>query len=185
MTDETEPMVMDRRDLIARAVFLVGGAAALASLEACAPARKQGPFFDRARRRLLDQISDVMIPATDTPGALGAQVPAFIDSMMTNWASRERQSEFIAALDAIDARARSLHNAAFTALTAEQKLDVLRRHDAEGLAEDSPYRQLKELTLLGYYSSEIGATQELRYELVPGAWRADIPLTEVGRAWAF
>lgn len=185
MTDETSSMGIDRRALIARAVFLVGGAAAIASLEACAPARSEDPFFDSARRALLDDVADVMIPATDTPGALAAEVPAFIDSMMTNWASRERQAQFVAALDAIDARAQSAHGAGFTALTPEQKLDVLRRHDAESLAEDNPYRQLKELTLLGYYSSEIGATQELRYELVPGAWRADIPFAEVGRAWAF
>lgn len=185
MTNETGSMAVDRRALIARAVFLVGGATAIASLEACAPVRSDGPFFDSARRALLDEVVDVMIPATDTPGALAVEVPAFIDSMMTNWASRERQAQFVAALDAIDTRAQSLHNAAFTALTPEQKLDVLRKHDAEGLAEDNPYRQLKELTLLGYYSSEIGATQELRYELVPGAWRADIPLAEVGRAWAF
>lgn len=185
MTDDIRPAGIDRRALLARAVFLVGGATALMSLEACAPAANQGHFFDVERRALLNDVVDVMIPPTDTPGALAAEVPAFIDSMMTNWASRQRRAEFITALDAIDARAQSLHSTAFTALTPEQKLDVLRQHDAEGLAEGNPYRQLKELTLLGYYGSEIGATQELRYELVPGAWRADIPFAEVGRAWAF
>ena len=46
------------------------------------------------------------------------------------------------------------------------------------------YRQLKELTLAGYYTSEAGATQELQWLAAPGRYDADVPLSEVGRAWA-
>ena len=46
------------------------------------------------------------------------------------------------------------------------------------------YGKFKWLVLVGYYHSEVGATQELRYELVPGAWRSCLPLSEVGRASA-
>lgn len=52
-------------------------------------------------------------------------------------------------------------------------------------AEAPPFfRQLKELTLAGYYTSEPGATQELQWLAAPGRWDADVPLAEVGRAWA-
>ena len=54
-----------------------------------------------------------------------------------------------------------------------------------GAAEPPPfYRQLKELTLAGYYTSEVGATQELQWLAAPGRYEADLPLAKVGRAWA-
>ena len=51
-------------------------------------------------------------------------------------------------------------------------------------AKDPAYSKFKHLVLVGYYQSEIGATRELRYELVPGAWRPCVPLSEIGRASA-
>lgn len=53
-----------------------------------------------------------------------------------------------------------------------------------GSAPPPAYRQLKELTLAGYYTSEPGATQELQWLASPGRYDADVPLSEVGRAWA-
>jgi gluconate 2-dehydrogenase gamma chain len=88
-------------------------------------------------------------------------------------------------LKAIADRARADHGAALGKLDADKQLATVRAYDAENVrAEADDYRQFKELVLLGYYNSEIGATQELRYELVPGVWRADIPFSEIGRAWA-
>jgi hypothetical protein len=46
------------------------------------------------------------------------------------------------------------------------------------------YRWLKSFIALVYYSTEIGATQELQFELVPGRWESDAPLSEIGRTWA-
>ena len=46
------------------------------------------------------------------------------------------------------------------------------------------WRKLKELILIAYYWSEIGATQELRYELAPGVWEAKVPIGPDTRAWA-
>ena len=77
------------------------------------------------------------------------------------------------------------HGDAFLALPGERKLEVMRNVDAVAMArQDLGYGKFKWLVLVGYYQSEAGATQELRYELVPGAWRACLPLAEVGRASA-
>ncbi|MEM1057326.1 MAG: gluconate 2-dehydrogenase subunit 3 family protein [Bacteroidota bacterium] len=46
------------------------------------------------------------------------------------------------------------------------------------------YRQLKELTVAGYYTSEVGATEELRWQAAPGRYDPDVPFFEIGRAWA-
>jgi hypothetical protein len=88
-------------------------------------------------------------------------------------------------LENIERRAWNKFGAAFRELPAERRLDVIRALDEEGMArEDVAYGKFKSLVLVGYYQSELGATQELRFELVPGAWRSCLPLTEVGRASA-
>lgn len=46
------------------------------------------------------------------------------------------------------------------------------------------FRMMKELTVVGYYTSEVGATQELRLNLVPGRYDACVPYDQIGRAWA-
>ena len=60
------------------------------------------------------------------------------------------------------------------------------RAHSGGAADEAPpfFRQLKELTVAGYYTSEVGASQELRYNAVMGRYDADVPLSEIGSAWA-
>jgi glucoside 3-dehydrogenase (cytochrome c) hitch-hiker subunit len=183
MTEPGQDFTLHRRALLERAIFLVGGAAAL-SLGACAKP-ESGAAFDAAQMADLDIITDIMIPATDTPGARGAGVPAFMENMMVNWASAETRAKYAGVLKAIGDRARADHGAPLARLDADKQLAAVRAYDADNIgAESDDYRHFKELALLGYYNSEIGATQELRYELVPGVWRADIPFSDIGRAWA-
>jgi gluconate 2-dehydrogenase gamma chain len=54
----------------------------------------------------------------------------------------------------------------------------------EKKAERPFFRTMKELTLVGYYTSEAGATQELRHAPVPGRYEACVPLAQVGKTWA-
>ncbi|MES1199338.1 MAG: gluconate 2-dehydrogenase subunit 3 family protein [Pseudomonadota bacterium] len=181
---ELEPRpALTRRALLERAILLVGGAAALSTLEACD--LKNTTFFSANQRAMLDRLCDIIIPQTDTPGALGAGVPAFIDAMMTHWASRHTRSQFSAVLDEVEAKARDMHHGQFLALTPAQQAEVVTAYDSEQIGgKGENYRPLKSLLLLGYYHSEIGATKELHYELVPGHWIADAPLSEIGRTWA-
>jgi hypothetical protein len=177
---------LNRRALLLGAVFLVGGAAALTRLSRQpSVGGAAGPVFSPDQFALLEQVTDVIIPPTDTPGAMAAGVPAFIREVLGNWASPETHAQFLAVLDSIEKQAWSRYGAQFLALPAERRLDVMRTVDAESLSRgDAAYKKFKWLVLAGYYQSEVGATQELRYELVPGAWRADLPLAEVGRASA-
>jgi hypothetical protein len=177
--------VLDRRELMQRAILLVGGAAAISTLGACSGDGRITKFFTAAQLANLDIVTDIMIPETDTPGARAAGVPAFLESMMVNWASEETRSRYAGVLEAIGARARADHGAALARLEPAQQLETIRAFDAERIqAGDEDYRAFKQLVLLGYYHSEIGATQELRYVHAPGVWRADVPFSEIGRAWA-
>ena len=186
MSDPLNNGKMNRRSLLLGAVFLVGGAAALTRFTRQSDAgRDSGPVFSPDQFALLEQVSEVMIPASDTPGAMAAGVPDFMRQMLADWGSHETRAQIQAVLDRIDKQAWNRYGAAFVALPGERRLEILRNVDAEGVArQDVAYGKFKWLLLVGYYQSEVGATQELRYELVPGAWRACLPLAEVGRASA-
>jgi len=198
-TGEISPQKISRRALLERAVYLVGGAAAYSQLLGCSGSQTvlrpsadatripaTSGFFTDDQLARLDAIADIIIPETDTPGARAARVPEFIDSMMTNWASEETRADYVAVLEQIDVRAITEFGAGFLELAPELGLETVRMHDEEAFAaEDEAYTNFKELVLLGYYHSEVGATRELRYEHVPGQWRACIPLSAARRTWAF
>lgn len=131
--------------------------------------------------RTLDVVAEVIIPATETPGARAAGVPQFVDRALAGYYDPADGARLKAGLDRIDSDARAAHGAAFASLTGAQQLALLTRYDAEGVAF---FRALKELITIGYFTSEPGATIALRYDPVPGDYRGCIPFSEVGRGWA-
>ncbi len=141
-----------------------------------------------AQARALDALAEAIMPATDTPGAREAGVPAFVDRAVAGWSLPAQAALIRAGLDRVDADARTAHGAAFAALAAGQQSALLTRYDAE-LAKQpagSPhfFGVLKELVTIGFFTSEPGATRALRYDPVPGAYRGCVPLKEIGRGWA-
>jgi len=178
---------LNRRALLAGAVFLLGGAAALTRFaRQDGKADADGPVLTAEQFALLEQVSETIIPATDTAGAIGAGVPGFIREMLAQWGSAATRTDIASVLEAIEQQAWSRFGMAFLEMPPEQRLTVVKEFDAARIgARDGAYRKFKWLVLIGYYHSEIGATRELRFELVPGAWGACLPLSEVGRASAF
>ena len=178
---------VNRRALLLGAVVLLGGAAALSrfSRKSAGASPASGPAMSAEQFALLEQITEVMIPTTDTPGAITAGVPAFIRQMLDEWASNSSRADIMQVLEGIEKHAWAKFGAAFVELPPERRHLVVRGFDEERIGRQEPaYAKFKYLVLVGYYQSEVGATQELRYELVPGAWRACVPLTEIGRATA-
>jgi len=155
---------------------------------AAAPAQ----FLDEDQFALLAEITEIMIPRTDTPGARDVGVPAFIDDMLANVYSGDAQQRFLDGLEAFQAEVRERTGRALLELAPEQRhAEVQQAHDAaralDAPAGERPFMLLtKELALLGYFTSEAGATQVLQYEAVPGDWQACVPLAEAGngRTWA-
>lgn len=176
---------VSRRALLFGAVFLVGGAVALTRFARNSRPDGATSVLPGAQFALLEAVADVMIPATDTPGALAAGVPAFVRGMLDEWASAATRAELLDVLEAIEKSAWVRRGASFNQLQPEQRDEVLREFDAAAIqAGNEAYGKLKFLVMAGYYHSEIGATQELRYEMVPGTWRSCLPLDEIGRASA-
>ena len=146
---------------------------------------------------------DMIIPATATPGAKAARVNEFIDVILTDWATPGERRDFLAGLSDVDRKSSALFGKEFLSCTPEQQATLLRAMDD---AVDWTYHQerrvrnsvppeerdtqlrgdffyvFKTLTLHGYYTSEIGFTQELKLEIIPGAQHGCIPAPEVKKA---
>jgi hypothetical protein len=188
----------NRRDVLVGLMLALGGPAFVASCdnasddEVLAAIRPNGrlQYFKRKEFRTIGVIADAIIPRTDTPGALDAQVPAYLDAMMNTWASEETKTQGRDTVEAISEKLNELGEGEFLRLLPAQRVAVLAQLDAfaYGPGYNDPvaaqYRQLKQTIASVYYWSEPGATQELQYTLVPGRWVADAPLSEIGRTWA-
>lgn len=199
----TNPMLIDRRTLIERALMLVGAGAAAGTFSAsalAAAAARTKPYLDSATFALLTAVADTIVPRTDTAGAIDAKVPATIDALLVNWASGERRYELTRAMTEIDGLARSAHGKGFVQLSSTERLALLKQHDEAALkvgAVQAPrsiknitagpafvnpgYGKLKELIVLLYYVSEPALTQELSYVHAPGEWQPSIPVTSETR----
>lgn len=138
--------------------------------------------------KLTAVLAEMIIPATDTPGALAVGAHRVIDGVLGLCSPAQDQQRFMRGLALIDATARQQHGKRFTALVPAQQTALLRALDAGSApfaaADRSFFVQLKSLTLFAYYTSEVGATRELRYAPVPGGYKGDVAFSSVGRRWA-
>jgi hypothetical protein len=192
-------MDLSRREALGRLTLLLGSAISTPAVGAILPGcRAEPPTPDWVPQaltsdqfNLLEVLVDRIIPTTDTPGARDVGVPSFIDRLLQDWADVNERERFLTGLAAIDEESRESHGALFREATREQQNELLARLDEEGVrARDDEvdplpfFAILKEWTLVGYYTTEIGATQELQWLAVPGRYDGNLPLDEVGRTWA-
>lgn len=183
----------------------------MALLEGCTPAETGSkPFvLSDSQRDIVAQIADIIIPATDTPGAKEAGVGPFIETMIKDCYSDAQGAHFAKGLDEVSAKAKEM-GGEFLSLSQEQQVEIVKAmeeaastekkekeakevdaetgKEKEGSAADEPvtpfFNLMKELTLFGYFTSEIGATQELDYVPIPGRFDGCIPLKEGQKAYA-
>jgi len=184
---------MDRRAAIAR-LATITGAIALGSEFFIAGCRRTDKHvaepFTPADVALLDEIGDTIIPATDSPGAKAAGIGAFMTMMVTDCYDDDAHVAFQNGLRKIDDEARSRHGKSFAACTPADRLAMLNELDREQREKrpkpgETPhyFRMMKELTLLGYFSSEPGCTHALRYVETPGSYDGNVPYHPGDRVW--
>jgi hypothetical protein len=199
---------MQRRELFR----LLGAGAALPIFDSNILAAFQGahPKSTYALRTLnphqnaiLVAMTDLIIPETDTPGAKAVRVNEFIDLILTEWAHEDERQNFLAGLDNVDKRSNEIfgknfidaapvqQNALLSELDQRYAMDredrarhpfVRRPHNAQ-LTGDF-FGVVKRMTLYGYYTSEVGFTQELRKQIIPGAYHGCTPVTDAGASKA-
>src|SRR5437667_10844724 len=195
MPEANEVQGIDRREAIRRVTALLGGVALAGGGTSCSAVERaharaatvrQVGTFTAQDIALLDEVADTILPETKTPGAKAAHTGAFMALMVTDTYDERQQGIFRDGMQ-------KLNDAAFMAATPAQRLAKPEQLDREQKtymdtrAQGAPahyFRQMKELALLGYFTSEIGCTPAMRYRDNPGPFDAGLPDTAGATQWA-
>ena len=182
-----------RRAVLKRVAWMLGGAvsapAALAILQGCSAkesvpgaAAFQSRFFKGQQADIVSAVADVLIPKTDTSGALDAGVPAFIDSVMADVYPKDAQARFAAGIDEFAAAA-AASGKSFLEQDPAQRAGIVQKSLEAALSgehEQKPFILVaRELTLLGFYTSRVGITENMEYVAVPTAYHGCVPLSQM------
>lgn len=197
MSDQAKKIIT-RREALKRTALLLGGAISSPTVFGFmnGATAKPGPWksenFTEVQAEFIAQVCDIIIPETDTLGAREAGVPAYIDDMVFVMWNEENRNEFLAKLNAFIEKADSALGSSFIDATREKCRDfIYKEHDAVfgGTVNwDRPRPfiwTMKELTITGYFSSEVGMTEVLQYSKVPGKYDGCMNFDEAGgKVWA-
>lgn len=202
---------MDRRELLkmigmATGAAFVGNALAWTTVaEATSP---EAAGFSADDLMLLNEVAGTIIPRTDTPGAKDADVGRIMAVLVADCYLPAEQKVFRQGMADIDKRSQSVFGKPFLLLDKKQRQGQLSELNSEAYrynrenrisfwelsrpggmpGEEVPlphyFTLFKQLTLFGFFTSKIGATQVLRYEAVPGRYDGNYPYKKGDRAWA-
>ena len=175
---------MNRREAVQRVALMMGGV-----LSAPLMAGVMGQVINKGaslnitadQEALLAEVADIIIPTTDTPGAKAAGAEKFIVRVMRDCYKKEDQDKFYEGLAKLDADSQAKFGKGFVNLNLAQKNEMVKL----STVNDKPFFQrMKELTVTGYFTSEIGATKALEYLPIPGKFIGCVPLKAGQKAWA-
>jgi hypothetical protein len=182
-----------RRDMLKLAAFLGVGLIAPAARAAMAASDP----WPAAARALIAEVAETIIPATDTGGARAAGVPAFVEMMVSDWFDPAERANFMDGMMAFADDAAARHGKPFADLDDAQKNAwfgeqlaaaeaVMAAPASSGGRARTPFAVLmKRLTVYVYYTSELGASVELRLDMVPNEYVPDAPFKPGDRADSF
>ncbi len=186
---------MNRREALASLAGITGAALSATSLstilQGCSPANPFVPqVLSHEDASILTRIVDRIIPRTDTPGASDAGVVEFIDYVLANLFEQSDKEEFMTAFSSLRSDLAGSDNAQLEEIgddTLDAQLILLDKEAVQarrdGIKPLPIFATLKELTLVGYYTSEKGLNEEMEYSAVQGSYDGCVPLHEVGRRW--
>ena len=167
--------------------------------------------FNASERAMVDILAELIIPETDTPGAGAAGVPDFIDTMVSQWYTAEDNKQFIDGLRNLNHHCMISFGSGFLDCSDEQQIisledleqnvagtisdgkvggesnRVATLYDDFALWGEHPlegrdfFNQLKSLTVLGYYTSEVGIENELIYDPIPGSYDGSADFQTTGK----
>jgi hypothetical protein len=184
---------MDRREAVQYIALLLGGTivGSNAFITGC-KTKDAKREFTQEDVAYLDEIAETILPETKTPGAKAAKVGAFMPIMVNDCYVKEDQDIFHKGMETINELAEESYDKNFMELNPQQRHELLvkidqeaKQHQKNRKPKDPPhyFRIMKELTLLGYFTSEIGCKQAKRYDHVPGKYESCVPYKVGDRAW--
>jgi predicted ATPase len=184
---------MNRRELLkmitlATGTAVVGGNTLLAGCMRNATATVQ--TFDTRDIALLDEVAETIIPRTDTPGAKDAQVGQLMTVMVNDCYTSEEQAIFHRGILELEAASQKTYGKGFMELSGDNRHSLVAALDTEAREYNARhsdrhyFTMIKQLTLFGFFTSKVGATEVLRYEAIPGRYDGCVPYAKGDRAWA-
>jgi hypothetical protein len=190
---------MNRREALSSVALLLGGTiiGAEAFLSGCTNADRNvgaaGLDFSKDDIAFLDEVGETIIPTTSTPGAKATKIGDFMHTIVRDCYDPKEQQMFVDGIKKLEEECNKKNGKGFLSCTPEQRHDFLVELDKEQkdyMAKKKPddpphyFRAMKELTIWGYFTSEIGATKALRYVAVPGKYEGCVPYKKGDKAWA-
>ena len=188
---------MNRRDALERVALIMGGTiiGGAVFLEGCKSTDTKAGAFSLTKDQIafLDEVAETIIPTTNTPGAKAAKVGEFMQTMVKDCYVSADQQIFLEGISKIEDASKKKYSKGFMDTDPGQKTELLNGINKELKAYNESKKDkdpnhyfglMKQLTLLGYFTSEIGATQALRYVAVPGKYEGCIPYNKGDKAWA-
>lgn len=183
---------MDRREALALTSTILGVTlvGTQVFLGACSAPVKEEPLLTDSDIPLLNALCDGIFPDSErSPGAGKAGVGRFVKAIVSDCYTPEEEALFVAGLRGLEGGLEAAYGKPFTRLEPADRLEVLTRCDAEARDFETAgkphfYSMLLQLTLWGYFISEPGATQALRYNPVPGRYEGCVPYQKGDKAWS-
>jgi hypothetical protein len=196
--------MMNRREALSRVAIIMGGTVlgAEAFLSGCKTA-STGITFSKEDIAFLNEVAETILPATQTPGAKEAKVGEFMQVMVTDCYEAKDQKIFMEGIKKLDEASKKMNNKSFMESDATGRHNLLVALDKEAKevaakaaeekqknphekkeADKHYFAMMKELTLTGFFTSEVGATKALRYVAVPGKFVGSYPYKKGDKAWA-
>jgi hypothetical protein len=187
--------MIDRRTALAGMAALFGAplyapiarAAGLAG-KATRPVISDGPpsvaVFTPTQKAAMTALSERVIPTTDTPGAIAAGVPDYIEKLLADWALPDERIPIVAMLDRLDAKSLADNKAPVAKATPEQQ-DALLTAAMDNQIPNGAwfFEAFRQLVITGYYTSEIGMTQEREYLPVPSEYHGDYLYSNINKVF--
>lgn len=190
---------MTRREAISRTAFLLGvptiiGAEAF--ITGCTPKRDifSEPDFSPEKIAFLDEVGETILPTTaSSPGAKAAQIGEFMRVIVTDCYEENDQKIFMDGVAKINEKSNQDFGKNFLDLPAEDKLELLngindemnKYNETKKEGDPNHYFSLiKQLTVWGYFTSEVGSTKALNYLPLPGKYEGCIPYQKGDKLWA-
>jgi hypothetical protein len=188
--DDDGALKISRREAIRRAALMLG-VALTPSLFSTALQAQSGltttvpglRYLSESQRAMVAIIAERILPKTDTPGAVDAGVPDFINIIYGKYLNEDDKIMFSSGLDEVATQALKLYNKNIAQLSSEEQDHLLR--DIARASQALPksfFLQIKELTVVGYFTSELVGKTVLKYDPIPGRYDPCIPLSAVGNA---
>lgn len=183
---------MNRRDALKRTALIMGAAVSASTvaavLDGCTPSGGMEwtpQFLDNTQAGIVNAFAERLLPRTDTPGAQDVGVPEFIDRMYGQYMTEKETATFTAGLAEVETMSQSAHKSSFASLEGAKQDELIMSIATDKGKPQAFLRKMRELTILGFVTTEVVSKELLAYDPIPGAYKGCIDLAENGgRNWA-